>query len=484
MAVLKVILICLEVVLLFNFIILVHELGHFLAARWRGLVVDRFSIWFGKPIWQRKFGSVTFALGSIPAGGFVSLPQLAPMEWIEGKVLENGEPLRPARPIDKILVAAAGPAFSLALAFAFACVVWLIGRPVSEAEVTTVIGYVVKDSPSDRAGLRPGDRIVTIDNHQVDRFNGLGNSVLWQVAASEGHTLRVEYERDGQLHIAEPEPTKDPVKGWQRENLRQIKIYPAESPMVGEVKANSPAARAGLLPSDIILAADGRRLYHPLGLSDYITETGAKPITLDVKRGIERLQFTLTPEVPISGSIDKQPRIGVRWDETGVLTMVHPTPWEQITGVVGNMVNTLSALLSPRSDIKPQHLNGPVGIMRIYYLVFDNEHAWRQAFWFSVLLNVNLGLMNLLPVPMLDGGHIMLSLAEIVRRRPLSEPVVRWVQTAGAMLVIGFILYVTTFDLVDLRGIRGSPARQAVEEVKFGAPATAPAAGAKSVGNQ
>jgi regulator of sigma E protease len=477
MAVLKVILICLEVALLFNFIILVHELGHFLAARWRGLVVDRFSIWFGKPIWQRKIGSVTYSLGSIPAGGFVSLPQLAPMEWIEGKVLENGEPLRPARPLDKIIVAAAGPLFSLSLAVAFACVVWVIGRPVSEAEVTTVIGYVVKDSPAERSGLRPGDRIVAIDNHPVERFNGLGNSVLWQVAASEGRTLRVEYERDGQRLVAEPEPTKDPVKAWQRENLRQIKIYPAESPMVGEVKPNSPAARAGLRPNDILVGVDGHPLFHRQGLSDHITAKGTKPVTLDVKRDGKTFQVTVTPEVPVSGAIDKQPLIGVRWDETGVLTMVHPSPWEQITGVMGNMVNTLGALISPRSDIKPQHLNGPVGIMRIYYLVFDNEHAWRQAFWFSVLLNVNLGLMNLLPVPMLDGGHIVLSLAEAVRRRPLSEPVVRWVQTAGAMLVIGFILYVTTFDFMDLRGGHGAPARQAAEEVRFGAPPTAPAGG-------
>jgi len=121
MAALKVILICLEVVVLFNFIILVHELGHFLAARWRGLVVDRFSIWFGRPIWQKKIGSVVYSLGSIPAGGFVSLPQLAPMEWIEGRVLENGQPMRPIRPVDKIIVAAAGPVFSLSLAFAFAC---------------------------------------------------------------------------------------------------------------------------------------------------------------------------------------------------------------------------------------------------------------------------------------------------------------------------------------------------------------------------
>ena len=474
MAALKVILICLEVVVLFNFIILVHELGHFLAARWRGLVVDRFSIWFGRPIWQKKIGSVVYSLGSIPAGGFVSLPQLAPMEWIEGRVLENGQPKRPIRPVDKIIVAAAGPVFSISLAFAFACVVWLIGRPVSEAEVTSVIGYVVKGSPSDLAGLRPGDRIVSIDNHRIERFNGMGNSVMWQVAASEGKTIRIEYERNGQRLIAEPEPTKDPVKGWQRENLRQIKVYPAEIPMVGEVKPHSPAERAGLKPSDVILAVDGQPLFHPLGLSDYIREHATKPLTLDVRRGSDRLQVSVTPELPTSGPADRQPLIGVRWDETGVLTMVHPNPWEQVTGVVGNMVSTISALVSPRSDIKPQHLNGPVGIMRIYYLVFENEHAWRQAFWFSVLLNVNLGLMNLLPIPMLDGGHIVLSLAEFVRRRPLSEPVIRWVQTAGAMLVIGFILYVTTFDLVDLRGGKSAPARQAAEEVRFG-PATTPA---------
>ena len=471
MAVLKVILFCLEVVVLFNFIILVHELGHFLAARWRGLVVDRFSIWFGRPLWQKKIGSVVYSLGSIPAGGFVSLPQMAPMEWIEGRALENGQPLLPARPLDKIIVAAAGPVFSLSLAFGFAALVWLIGRPVSEAEVTTVIGYVVKGSPADRAGLRPGDRILSIDNHPVQHFNGVGDSVVWQVAASEGRTVRIEFERDGHRGVVEPEPTKDPVKGWQRENLRQIKVYPAEAPMVGKVERNSPAERAGLRPSDIIETINGEHVYHPFGFIDSIHAHGAHPVRLDIRRGADRIQTTVTPELPVSGPADRQPLIGVRFDETGVLTMVHPNPWEQLTGVVGNMVSTLTALASPKSEIKPQHLSGPVGIMRIYYLVFENEHAWRQAIWFSVLLNVNLGLLNLLPVPMLDGGHIVLSLAEWVRRRPLSEPVVRWVQTAGAMLVIGFILYVTTFDLVDLRGSRSAPTRPAADEIRFAPPA-------------
>lgn len=243
--------------------------------------------------------------------------------------------------------------------------------------------------------------------------------------------------------------------------------------MVGEVTRNSPAARAGLKPNDVILSADGHRLYHRLGLSDYIHERGTQPIVLEIGRGKETIQVNVTPELPTAGPAERLPLIGVRWDDTGVLAMVYPTPWEQVTSVISNMVSTLTALVSPHSDIKPQHLNGPVGIMRIYYLVFENEHAWRQAFWFSVLLNVNLGLMNLLPIPMLDGGHILLSLTEWLRRRPLSEPVIRWVQTAGAMLVIGFILYVTTFDLVDLRGSRSAAVKPAPEEVRFG-PANPP----------
>ena len=172
MAILRVLLIVLEVVVLFNFIILVHELGHFLAARWRGLYVDRFAIWFGKPLWSRKIGEVTWQLGCVPAGGFVSLPQLSPMEWIEGKTLPSGEPLKPASPRDKIIVAAAGPLFSFALALIFGVGVWLFGQPVSESELTTTIGHVSPGSTAAEAGLQPGDVITAIDNVPVTRWGG------------------------------------------------------------------------------------------------------------------------------------------------------------------------------------------------------------------------------------------------------------------------------------------------------------------------
>src|SRR5882672_7269606 len=116
MSILKVIFICFEVVLLFNLLIFVHELGHFLAARWRGLKVDRFAIWFGKPIWKKEINGVEYCLGCIPAGGYVSLPQMAPMEAIEGKSDRPAEDLPNVSAFDKIIVAFAGPLFSFLLA--------------------------------------------------------------------------------------------------------------------------------------------------------------------------------------------------------------------------------------------------------------------------------------------------------------------------------------------------------------------------------
>src|SRR5277367_4131753 len=123
MSILHYVFIAFEVVLLFNLLIGVHELGHFLAARWRGLKVERFAIWFGKPIWKKKVGDVEYALGWIPAGGYVSLPQMATMESIEGKTETPVEKLPNVSPLDKIIVAFAGPLFSFLLAFVFAVIV-------------------------------------------------------------------------------------------------------------------------------------------------------------------------------------------------------------------------------------------------------------------------------------------------------------------------------------------------------------------------
>src|SRR4051812_34271452 len=149
------VLIILGVIVIFNLMIIVHELGHFLAARWRGLVIEKFGIWFGKPLWKKTINGVEYSLGCIPAGGFVALPQLAPMEVMEGKVETPRDQLPPISALDKIIVAFAGPLFSMLLAVVFAVVVWQVGRPVGEAEGTKFVGEVTPKSPAAEAGILP-----------------------------------------------------------------------------------------------------------------------------------------------------------------------------------------------------------------------------------------------------------------------------------------------------------------------------------------
>src|ERR1700737_847326 len=174
--ILRVLLTIVEVLLIFNLLIIVHELGHFLAARWRGLHVDKFGIWFGRPIWKKTINGVEYSLGSIPAGGFVLLPQMAPMETVEGKSGTAREDLSPVSPLDKIIVAFAGPLFSFLLALVFAVIVWLVGKPTAEADATTTVGYVAPGEPAARAGFHNGDVILAGDNHPVSRFAGRGES--------------------------------------------------------------------------------------------------------------------------------------------------------------------------------------------------------------------------------------------------------------------------------------------------------------------
>src|SRR5467141_4822838 len=241
----RVVLILLEVLVLFNLLIVVHELGHFLAARWRGLYIEKFGVWFGKPLWQRKINGVQYSLGSLPFGGFVALPQLAPMDIIEGKADVDREQLPPISALDKIIVAVAGPFFSLLLAFVFAAIVWVVGYPVSESDMTTVVGYILPDSPAEKVGLRPGDKILEVDGKRVTRFLGMNDSVSWAVVRSEGESVQLKLERDGKVQTVQVEPHKAESRGWfRRKSVRQLLNLPAETPIIGKVQPDSPAAAA------------------------------------------------------------------------------------------------------------------------------------------------------------------------------------------------------------------------------------------------
>lgn len=136
------------------------------------------------------------------------------------------------------------------------------------------------------------------------------------------------------------------------------------------------------------------------------------------------------------------------------MMLVYPDPLSQVADAVATIRNMLDALLSPKSDVKAQHFSGPVGILRTYYNLFADEQGWRLALAFSVFFNVNLALFNLLPFPVLDGGHITLAIFEAIRRRPIQGALLEYVQTACAIAVMSFIAYVTFFDVSDLFSVK------------------------------
>jgi len=445
----RVVLVLIEVLIIFNLLIVVHELGHFLAARWRGLFIEKFGIWFGKPLWKKKIDGVQYSLGSLPFGGFVALPQLAPMDIIEGKADVDREALPPVSALDKIIVAIAGPFFSFLLAIVFATIVWVAGYPVSESDMSTTIGYIMPESPAIKAGLHAGDKILEVDGKPVTRFLGMNDSVSWAVVRSEGETVPIKFERQGNTETVDVEPYKAATRGWRRKPVRQLLILPAETPIIDKVEPNSPAAAAGLRKGDIIRAINGQKIYNPAALSEQTKDHPNYSMTLQVERGGNTLNVEVRP-VPLKVENEKEPkpRIGISWDTQ--LTISHPSPAELIHNSVTSTLNTLGAVISPKSDVKLQHLSGPIGIGRIYYLFFVSERGWQLVLWLSVVLNVNLAILNMLPIPVLDGGHILFGLIESVRRKPLNIRVLEVVQGVCTVLIIMAIAYISFFDVQDL----------------------------------
>lgn len=540
---LRVLVILIQVVVLFNLLIIVHELGHFLAARWRGLVVEKFGIWFGKPLWKKTINGVEYSLGSIPAGGFVALPQMAPMESIEGEGTIDRSKLPAVSALDKIIVAFAGPLFSFLLAVAFAVVVYFVGKPVKEADGSLVIGYIAPESSVAKSGLKVGDKILEVDGRPVATWAGMNKSVQWNVVSSEGKTIPVKVLRDGQVLTFEPEPARPEATGFGRTPKRQLAMAPSAKPMIGKIKPGSAVEKAGFKPNDRITHVDGRVVmqlndleeaqrarpgqalpvtvqrgketlqlqlpYLPPKVGSIIPKTPAaaaglqandilvsadgrpmttreftklaqekvnQPISLEVRRGDKTVQISVTPLVETT---TKRAMIGlswapdygdIEWDEWGEMIVTHPNIIDQTISPIVTMSNTFAALTSSKSELSLRDLSGPVGIMRIYYLLFESEQGWRLALWFSVFMNVNLALMNLLPIPVLDGGHITLALLEAARRKPINVRVLEYVQTACALVIIGFMLFVTVFDVMDLPFLR----RGTAPELKF-IPATQPA---------
>lgn len=297
--------------LFFNGSIAVHELGHYLAARWRGLKVTRFSLFGLGPkliSWRGKSG-VEYCICALPFGAYVALPQMAEMKALEGEDGDLAGRLPPISYADKMIVAVAGPLFNIIFAAVLAAIVWGVGYPQPASFSTTTIGYVMPkldlenngsgdQSPAARADLRPGDKILKIDQVPVSRFAQVTELVaLGGGVNADGEPQAIfTIERDGDVHEILVHPQLVTINSASGDQLRLVGISPAQEMRIGFVEPQSPAFHAGLVSGDALLTANGQKLYSVAQFSDILQQSNGAPVTLSIERDGEVFPLIIQPE--------------------------------------------------------------------------------------------------------------------------------------------------------------------------------------------
>ena len=415
------------IILLFSASIFVHELGHYLAARALGFVVDTFSIGMGPAIWKRRVGETTWQIGGIPFGGFVALPQMDPNAFLETTHNDKNRELPRLPPWKKIVVAVAGATGNIIFAFLLAVVVWLVGKPSSLQEQNAIIGYVATNSPALNLGVAPGDEILTIHQRPVRNWNDILESVA---LAPEGNIIADVRAADQTVRTLELATRKHPL------GVRTLDGIEGMDPcLVAAVMPGSGAEAAQLQAGDQILQVNGLRVFSRGHLSQLVEEFSPQPMQLTVLRAGKNIQATVSAHYDAEL---KRNLIGIQFNTLSDLdftTRAHPTPWEQIRAHATALFSFLRALSRPStSGAAAGAVGGPVMILYMLWLML--KASFILGVWFTGLLNVQLAIINLLPIPILDGGHVVMNLWEWVTRRPAPARLVHALANLFALLFI------------------------------------------------
>ncbi|MBR4170654.1 MAG: RIP metalloprotease RseP [Kiritimatiellae bacterium] len=458
------------VVLLFSLAIFIHEFGHFLAARWLGLTVDAFSIGFGPAIWKKTINGTEYKICWILFGGFVALPQLDPsgMNQIQGDYSDKREKTEnPEKPADgegesseeappermlpeiaawkRIIVAFAGPFGNVVLAVVLAFVLYAVPS-ARIALVDTRVGMVETNSVAYAEGLRSGDRIDKVNGTPVHTWSDLFTRTI-QAGDNETATFSVT-KMDGSQVTYEIALDTNNVVG--------AKLLAGVSAMqpcrVAEVEAGSPAAAAGFRKGDTVLSIDGEPVCEPYHFITLVVKNGEKPVTIVVKRDGKELALDVTPAMKqIEGEEKPRAMIGVHLaDATPRMWMMYRDPWQQLSWDAQSVFNVLRSFVAPKRKGErkavAKQIGGPVTIVVSLYK--SVKGSFWDAWGFLRMICINLAILNLLPLPVLDGGHICFALFEIITRRKPHPKFVAVVTNVFAILLIGLMLFLIFRDVV------------------------------------
>ena len=436
-------------------LVTVHEFGHFWVARRLGVKVLRFSIGFGRPLvrWRRQGDETEYVLAAIPLGGYVKM-----VDEREGEVPEadlprafNRQPLWV-----RTLVVLAGPAFNLFFAVVLFWAVLVLG----ETGLKPVVGEVAPGSVAEQAGFHPGDQIQAINGHRTATWS----QVLYRLAAAAagGEAMTIEVtDADGRRRrlqlsaeaVGDPAEAKDPLK-----TLGLKPEIPKVPPVIGKVVPGEPAAEAGLKPGDRILTMDGKPVDDWVAWVEYIRDHPLQPIHLEVERQGRVISLTVTPRALESGEGKAIGRIGaanqgaedlwkpylVRY-RMGALEAV-PEAFRRTWEFSVLTLKVVWRMLTGEASLK--NLGGPITMA-------DAAGSAVSAGLVNFLkllavISISLGVFNLFPIPVLDGGHLLFFAVEAVTGRPVSEEAMARAQQFGMALLLALMVVVFYQDILRL----------------------------------
>jgi regulator of sigma E protease len=412
-------------------LVFVHELGHFLAARRVGVRVLTFSLGFGPKILKFTRGDTEYCVSVIPLGGYVKMAGENPDDPRSGQPDEFLSKTKWQR--FQILIM--GPVMNIVLAVVVLAIVLGQGAHVAAyRDEAPVVGVVVRDSPAERAGLMVGDRILAVGQNPVETWQDL----LMRVATKANRDIELSVMRAGQTITTSVRPSAE-----GRFEIGTLGVLPDTHPIVASVIAGGPAEKAGLMAKDVILAIDGEPMVFRTQLITAISSHGGRNVELTVQRGEQTLHIRATPvQRGARGMMDMYLTDRVKSFTPGPLEAVKLSIEENIESS-GLIFTTLTGLFTGETSVR--QLQGPVGIAQL-----SGESAaegWVALFSLMAMLSINLGILNLMPIPVLDGGHILILMLEGIARRDFSMRVKEKMLLAGFVLLMMLMVTVIYNDL-------------------------------------
>lgn len=428
-------------------LIFVHELGHFLMARRCGVVVEKFSLGFGPKIWSFTSGGTEFILASIPLGGYVKMKGEDPGE--KAPDLEGSFSAAPVK--SRLAIAFAGPIANIL----FAIVIYIVFYMIGTQTMGTSIGVVRDESPALAAGLKTGDRIVEVDGQKI-RF---WNELLKIVHAAPGKKMNFLVERDEKTLINfSITPVSDEITDLfgRKKQVGLIGVTPLVQ-NINFIQEDSAAEKAGIKVGDKLLSVDGTSIRGWTDLKAAAIDKPGQELAFKINRdGVEQI-IMLTPKPKtIKDKDGKNIEIGV----IGVGMGGHMIPEQYgpfgavIRGFTETGRMTYFIMVSIKEmifgSVPADSIGGPILIFQIYEE--QAKRGFNELIRLTALISINLGLLNLLPIPILDGGHILFFLIELIKGKPLSERSRERAQQVGLFMLLSLMVFAFYNDIVRIIG--------------------------------